>query len=431
MIKSNIIFFLFVLVLESCISPINDGFTKVPPGTWRGVLYLDENAIAPSADKDEVTSIQYHDGELPFNFEVKYDDADHFHVEIINSDERIVLKDIVYGRDKSTAKDTVKINFTDYDTYLYAIYEEGMLEGYWNVNYKDNYRIKFKAFHGDTSRFHNFSNAVPKDFSGRWATKFDVGQEGEYPAIGQFYQNGSRLTGTFATETGDYRYLEGIVVENKAWLSCFDGAHAFLFEAKMDDMQSITGQFRSGKNGVEAWQAVRDDKVTLTNPFELNKIDDKNKHVVVSLPNEMGKMIDSSQGLYQGKVKVIDIMGTWCPNCKDASNYLKEIKQKYENVEVIAVAFERLKENSDVSALLKAYKQKNELPFEITFGGYYNKKDAIKVFPQLDKIISYPTLLIIDKNNDIVKIFTGFYGPATSEYKAYTAEIESLIKSLL
>ena len=35
------------------------------------------------------------------------------------------------------------------------------------------------------------------------------------------------------TETGDYRYLDGVVSGSKMYLSAFDGAHAFLFNKKM------------------------------------------------------------------------------------------------------------------------------------------------------------------------------------------------------
>ena len=67
---------------------------------------------------------------------------------------------------------------------------------------------------------------------------------------------------------------------------------------------------------------------------------------------------------------------------------------------------------------------------EVLYGGYYDKKEAAEKLPQLDKILSYPTLVIADKNNRIIKIHTGFSGPATPEYKAFETEFDSILKSI-
>ena len=63
-------------------------------------------------------------------------------------------------------------------------------------------------------------------------------------------------------------------------------------------------------------------------------------------------------------------------------------------------------------------------------GGYYDKKDASLQLPQIEKLVSYPTLIIVDRNDNIFKIFTGFYGPATPEYKNFTHDIEETINML-
>ena len=60
-------------------------------------------------------------------------------------------------------------------------------------------------------------------------------------------QEKNRVTGTLRTNTGDYRYLEGIVDGDSLRLSTFDGAHAFLFTAKVTD-SSLSGTFYSGNH---------------------------------------------------------------------------------------------------------------------------------------------------------------------------------------
>ncbi len=61
----------------------------------------------------------------------------------------------------------------------------------------------------------------------------DEGAKHADTTVGEFKQNGSELTGTFLTTTGDYRYLQGSVSGNKLYLSTFDGGHAFIFIARI------------------------------------------------------------------------------------------------------------------------------------------------------------------------------------------------------
>jgi hypothetical protein len=50
----------------------------------------------------------------------------------------------------------------------------------------------------------------------------------------------------------------------------------------------------------------------------------------------------------------------------------------------------------------------------------------------LEEVHSFPTTIFIDKNGNIRKVFTGFYGPGTHhEYELHTAEIKALITTLL
>jgi hypothetical protein len=209
--------YLFYLLIASvtlgCIEPTNP-FTKLPPGKWRGVLYLERrNAVKPAQDitRDNKT-VNYavkEEGELPFNFEIVYESKDDFHMVIHNGDERIRIDDIQTGVDKKSARDTFRFNIPGLDSYLHGVYEGNVIQGYWTVPYRGNYKIPFVAYYGDNYRFEDDVDINEKmNVNGKWAVIFEEG-ENAYPAIGQFKQNGEHITGTFNTETGDYRYLEG------------------------------------------------------------------------------------------------------------------------------------------------------------------------------------------------------------------------------
>jgi len=180
-----------LILLSGCVTPAAE-FAKLPPGIWRGTLNL-ENTEVITQDQAGLKKIT--EAELPFNFEVIYDTEQDFHIELINGSERIRVDDISYGRDKATAKDTVLIKFPVFDTYIRAIYSENVLQGHWFVPYKDDYKVPFVANFGRDHRFESSSDSISIDLNGKWKTMFDAGQESEYPAIANFKQEGTNLTG--------------------------------------------------------------------------------------------------------------------------------------------------------------------------------------------------------------------------------------------
>jgi thiol-disulfide isomerase/thioredoxin len=428
----RITFVIMMAGLASCVSPVKP-FEKLPPGIWRGVLMLDRKPVTKYGDDRDVVKNFDKDSELPFNFEVVYDDSVHFHIVIHNAEERIKVDKIYYGTDRSTAKDTIIIDFPVYDTKIKAIYEDGIMEGEWIVNYREDYRIPFKAVHGVSKRF----DFVPLpqdslDLSGRYASTFEIGTSDQYPAVAVLKDAGENVSGTFLTETGDYRYLDGMVYKSKLYLSAFDGAHAFLIQGKIDADGKLGGIFRSGKHYTTNWEGARDEKASLKNGYDLTKAISA-EPLKFSFVNTENKTVTLDDAQYKGKVKVIQIMGTWCPNCMDETHFLKEYfnKQGLDQVAWISLGFERYKDAGKNIAALRRFKTEEKLNHEVLYAGYYDKKEASKVMNQLDKIMAYPTMLIVDQNNKIIKVHTGFTGPATSDYTAFKQEFESLIASLI
>ena len=100
---------LYLTFLSNACIEVDQTFTKIPPGPWRGVLKLDPSAVTPNPDgkplpsKLNLTFEEVSDGELPFNFEVVYTDDTTFHIVLINGDERIEVpaEDITFGNTRA------------------------------------------------------------------------------------------------------------------------------------------------------------------------------------------------------------------------------------------------------------------------------------------------------------------------------------------
>lgn len=433
--KLVFIIFGFCIFQSACIQ-ISNQYSSVAPGYWRGVLKLNPN-IQPlktnSARLDGDSDVKFEEvsgGEIPFTFELVYDTKDKFHIDFINGDERFRVDDIEIGRNKKTGRDTIRITFIEFETFISAAYEGGVMEGFW---VKGSNKIPFVARYGQNHRFSTLQKTPKADISGKWETTFGIEKEKAEEmdkAIGEFKQTGNKLTGTFMTETGDYRFLEGEVQLNKFYLSCFDGSHAFLFEGKILDDQNIIGSFRSGMTHYEQWEGKRNPDFKLRDEYSLTQVKAGEERININFMNPAGKNISLDNPEYQGKVKVLQVSGTWCPNCRDESFFLAEYCKNNPDLKVIGMFFEKHKEKEAANAQLLKYRQRLGIPYEVAVVGYADKNEAAAALPMLDKIMAFPTTIIVDKQNKIRKVHTGFTGPATSQYPQFKKDFDSFIRQL-
>lgn len=431
-LMAGFIMMLSALQFWGCLTAENS-FTRVAPGIWRGVLELEKFRI-PVRDKDTVIILydQFKENELPFNFEVRYLDDERFYVEIRNGSERIRLDSIRYGRDRTRARDTMNIYFPEYQSYIHAEIRGGVMQGQWVVTTKDDYRIPFYAYAGKDYRFTPLVEKPEADISGEWAALFGIDTDKPDKAIAELKQSGNHLEGTFRTETGDYRYLEGTVQGREFWLSCFDGSHAYLFSGSIRG-DSLQGEFRSGKHYQTLWTAWRDPNFRLGNPDSLTAVKPDAK-ISFQLRTPEGRELTFPSRDFDGKIKIFTVMGTWCPNCRDEQVFLTEfLKQNPEaakDLAVVAFAFERNKDPRQAEAHLLEYKKKMGIPFDIVYAGKAANEEASRVFPALDKVTAFPTMIVLDRENRVRRVHTGFDGPATSRYESFKKEFAALIESL-
>ena len=163
---------------------------------------------------------------------------------------------------------------------------------------------------------------------------------------------------------------------------------------------------------------------------------DNSKKFDFSFENMKGELISINDDRYIDKPMVIQMMGSWCPNCLDESrfyvDYLKDNNLK--DIEFVGLAFEYAKTKQ--GALNNILKLKKELginyPILLAQYGGTDKRKALSKFPMLNNLISYPTTVFLNKNKEVVKIHTGFNGPATGKkYLDFIEEFDRTIKSMV
>jgi thiol-disulfide isomerase/thioredoxin len=348
---------------------------------------------------------------------------------ILNWDEMIVLDSILF------VKDSFHIELPLFNTSLDGhVSNDSTLTGIWSDHSRDSlYTIPFVA---------NFKSAAVNHFVLDQNSKkitYDVtfspdNIDDKSKAVGVFYQNNTTLVGTFLTESGDYRYLEGDHTGNSLHLSSFDGAHLFYFCANVSGENLTDGKFYSGKHWSEDWMAVLNPLVTLRDPDSITYVQNKEKKFQFCVQNFDGDSILFDSTRFAGHVSVIQIFGSWCPNCTDESMFMKSLYDKYHDrgLEIIPIAFERTTDLKIAKASVQEQFEELGLSYTPFYGGPANKGHASEVFSALSKITSYPTTIFVDDKGVVRKIHTGFYGPGTGEhYEKHCTEMSVFIEELL
>lgn len=424
-----------LLLLASACIKVKDQYQVLAPGIWRGLLELEPPTAKSALDISAEASWSEHEEGvfLPFFFEVIYTDDRSWYVELINGQERIKVDHVSAGRNPFNGRDTVTIYFDLFDSYLTGEVNEGVMAGRWVRNNRLNYQISFVAHYGQLDLFPSALDSAKVNFSGTWETHFEIETDHPYPAVGLFEQQGSDLRGTFMTETGDYRYLSGKASGNEMHLSVFDGAHAFLFKGKYQNDQSLLGTFWSGHQYKTLWKAIKNPDFKLKHPDSLTRLVNPGSFANLTFTNLEGGQVKLTDEPWRNKAKILQIMGTWCPNCLDETKFLIEhlSQHHYTNLEVIALGFESYASKEQNLERLKIYRDKLNIPYTIWYAGNYKKAEASKVLPLLNKVSAFPTLIFLDANNQVKNIHTGFNGPATPKYGEFKQQFEQNVKDLL
>lgn len=366
---------------------------------------------------------------LPCTMELMTDDSSRWTMHIHNGAEDILVSDVVFHQDTFMARMPL------YDSeFKGLVRNDSVIEGHWyNYLKGPEYKIPFVARAGQVHRFPGPSNG-DGEVSGSWEVRFSKGTPDAYNAIGVFEEHADgKATGTFMTETGDYRYLEGQVHNDSLLLSCFDGSHAFLFAAHLVG-DSMNGRFWSGTHWQEPWVAVRNPDFRLRDPDSLTFLREGHHMIDLSFPDTEGAIVSTSDEQYKGKPLMVQIMGSWCPNCVDETRLLNELYAKYHDrgLEMFAVAFEKYEDPARAQEALQRFRKTLQVPYPVLYGGTASKEVAAAKLPFLDHVMSYPTCIIVDREGRVRRIRTGFYGPGTGgHYVNYKRNLESFIEVLL
>ncbi len=384
----------------------------LPQGAWSGHLLREDGNI------------------ISFHFDIKTEKGKTL-LYIINANEKIKVDKV-----KNT-KDSVVFEMPVFESvFRVKKINDRKWEGTWTkAGSKKMQIMPFTAEPQQDSHIQRIQPAIA-DITGKWAVTFTENEPLYKPGIGEWQQKGNTLRGTILTPTGDYRYLTGVVSGDSLKLSTFDGAHAFSFMAKIENGQKISGgMFYSGATSAQPWIAEKNANASLPDVAAMFMKDPEEK-LRFRFSDLDKKMVSIEDSRFKNKVVIVQIMGSWCPNCMDETAFLSEFyaKNKQKGVEVIGLAYEYSTDFERAKKSIEKFKNRFNVQYTLLNTGV-TSSDSLrteKTLPQLTPIKSFPSMIIVDRTGRVARIHTGFEGPGTGlHYEAFKKEFEAMVESLL
>jgi peroxiredoxin len=399
-------FCIFLALFMIACQPTKEPAT-LQTGTWRGVLHMQ-------------------DQELPFTFRIT-NDSGKYKAYLQNAGEEILLDEI------TITGDTVEMHLHIFDASLKAKIDGHQLKGTFVKYYAMQANIPFTATHGENFRFiKNEPVATSPDYTGKYQVTFRT-EKDSYPSVGMIHQDGNQLTGSFLTPTGDYRYLEGNVVDGKLKLSTFDGNHAYLFIGSFQG-DSLKGDYYAGKSSHETFSGIRNENAKMPDAEALTMLKPGYDKLEFSFPDLNGNNVSLSDERFKNKVVILQIFGTWCPNCMDETKFLGPWynANKDRGVEILGLAYERKDDFAYAKARIEKMDEKLHVPYDFVVAGTDDKAKASKTLPALNNILAFPTTIFVGKDGKVKHIHTGFEGPGTGVYyERFQERFNQIVNELL
>ncbi len=372
-------------------------------------------------------------GALPFNLMlIQPNGADGWTALIQNGEETVQLQDVEFDNAR------MHISFPHYDAHITALkQDDGTYVGRWfkTTGPDKQSELPFTATPNVEYRFPPSTRKAPdQKLAYSWRVKFAKSDD---DAVGLFSQeHDGTVTGTFVTSTGDYRYLAGDFDGKHLRLSTFDGAHAFLFSAILTTDGTLKGDFWSRDTWHETWTATPNDvQFALFDPLMATKPRENIDLNTVKFPDLDGNLRSlGDDPAWAGKPRIIEISGSWCPNCHDAAKHLETLYQKHQGdgLVVISLMFEVTGNFKRDARQVRRFRDRHQLTYPLLVAGKADRERVADRVQLIEALKSYPTMIFVDRNDRVVAIYTGYMGPATGECHARQNELlTKLVTGLL
>jgi peroxiredoxin len=336
------------------------------------------------------------------------------------------------GNDKFTSTSghyengTLVLAWDYYGSKLEATLKDQTLEGKYARNARSSYAFRAQRYVPPPAP----SASIPK-IDGLWVTTAKS-SKGETAWQLIVRQTGPDVSASILRIDGDTGTLSGTYKDGKFLLSHFSGVRPSVLEVT----PAGDGTLKLLLNGKDSLSAVRPAEARAKgmqpdDPSRHTGVKDASQPFRFNFPDLSGKMVSESDPRFQGKVVLVNIAGSWCPNCHDEAPFLVDLYNKYhkQGLEVVVLAFEDEDQVKD-PVRLRAFIKRYGIEYPVLLGG--ETSEAKAKLSQAENWDAWPTTFILGRDGRVKAVHTGFPGTASGDLfvkakKEFTETIEHLL----
>ncbi|MBB5343176.1 peroxiredoxin family protein [Tunturibacter empetritectus] len=169
----------------------------------------------------------------------------------------------------------------------------------------------------------------------------------------------------------------------------------------------------------------------MTDPTQQTTVKDPSARFAFSFPDLNGKLVSNTDPQFDGKVVIVAIGGSWCPNCHDEAPMLESLYKQFHShgLEVVNLSFEEADQLKDPTRL-RAFIEKYGLTYTVLVAG--ETEQLNEKIPQGVNLNCWPTSFFLGRDGRVREVHAGFAGPANPPaHEALVKETTELVEKLL
>ena len=322
----------------------------------------------------------------------------------------------------------VEFDISDYSAHITAERRGDSLVGrYHNVGRGGPRAIPFRASPGRWT-----GSAGAPALLGHWDAWFITDQRRSPREL--VLQNGAAgLEGAVISNTGDLGHFVGGAVGDSFSVARFDGISVYVLAGRLQG-DTLRGTFHAGLRTQTPFIAVRTRGIAhLTPPTKLTSAD-TTYPFRFAFPDVEGGRVTQDDPRLKGKVVLVDIFGSWCVTCHDATPDLIRFWREYRprGFEILGIGYEVTGDSAVDMPQIRRFRDKFGIPWTLLYGGISVVEETAATLPQLRGFTAYPTTLFLGRDGRIREVYAGFRGPAAGAQHARQLEdYRQIIERLL
>jgi thiol-disulfide isomerase/thioredoxin len=373
---------------------------------WLAVVLLLGRGIVSEADTLTGmwdATVVVNDLKIPFRFQITQQ-GDSVSGSFFNGDDKVTSR---VGQFKSGGE--LVLLYPEYGATLSATLKNGELDG----QYIRATRLPF-PFHARRFVRPVQQKGVP-DIAGLWNVQLTKStREAAWHLVVR--QSGGEVSAVILRLDGDTGALTGHYQDGKFVLGHFDGARPDLVV-----LTPRNGRLEVVEARNERLIAVRSEEARAAglpepaDPTRFTSVKDPGEPFRFSFPDLQGHVVSNTDARFAGKVVIVDIGGSWCPNCHDEAPFLNELYRRYRSkgLEIVLLSFE---DGDQLNSLtrLRAFIKQYGIAYTVLVPG--QPSQLAEKIPQGVNLFAFPTAFLLGRDGTVRGVQTGFAGKGTGDF---------------